>query len=70
MLKDMTGEFFHIDFGHFLGHGKSKLGFKRDREPFILSKEMQYFMKYFGEIKIEQDPDKTIEGDELAKTQT
>ena len=52
MLQNESGKFFHIDFGHFLGHGKSKLGFKRDREPFILSNEMQYFLKYFGEIKI------------------
>jgi len=37
MLQDTTGKFFHIDFGHFLGHAKQKLGFKRDREPFILS---------------------------------
>ena len=55
MLQNETGKFFHIDFGHFLGHGKSKLGFKRDREPFILSKEMQYFLKYFSEIRIEQN---------------
>ena len=48
MLQNETGKFFHIDFGHFLGHGKAKLGFKRDREPFILSSEMQYFLKYFG----------------------
>ena len=54
MLQNETGKFFHIDFGHFLGHGKAKLGFKRDREPFILSREMQYFLKHFSEIKIEQ----------------
>ena len=47
MLHDLTGKFFHIDFGHFLGHGKSKMGFLRDREPFILSNELHYFLKYF-----------------------
>ena len=61
MLQNETGKFFHIDFGHFLGHGKKKLGLKRDREPFILSKEMQYFLKYFSEIKIEQDEEVKID---------
>ena len=40
MLHNPTGKFFHIDFGHFLDHCKSKKGFKRDREPFIYSKEL------------------------------
>lgn len=53
MMKKDTGQFFHIDFGHFLGHGKIKAGFLRDREPFILSEELQYFLKYFGEIRVE-----------------
>jgi len=52
MLKTDTGQFLHIDFGHFLGHGKIKAGFLRDREPFILSDELYYFLKYFGEIDI------------------
>lgn len=28
---------------------------KRDREPFIMSPEMQYFMEHFHEIKWEED---------------
>lgn len=55
MLKKDTGQFFHIDFGHFLGHGKIKAGFLRDREPFILSRELQYMLKNFGEIRVELD---------------
>jgi len=47
MLEDLSGTFFHIDFGHFLGHGKAKLGFERDREPFILSNELHYMLKNF-----------------------
>jgi len=52
MMQDASGTFFHIDFGHFLGHGKSKMGFKRDREPFILSNELHYFLKHFCEIEV------------------
>ena len=50
MLQEATGKFFHIDFGHFLDCGKAKLGFKRDREPFILSNELHYFLKNFCQI--------------------
>jgi len=38
--------FFHIDFGHILGHKKSKFGFKREIEPFIYLKEMHNLIKY------------------------
>ena len=55
MLQNETGKFFHIDFGHFLGHGKSKLGIKRDREPFVFSAEMKFFLRHFREIKIMED---------------
>ena len=61
MLKKDTGQFFHIDFGHFLGHGKIKAGFLRDREPFILSEELQYFLKYFGEIQIHLNKEKNAD---------
>lgn len=37
---------FHIDFGHILGHKKSKFGFKREVEPFIYLKEMHNLIKY------------------------
>lgn len=30
-------QIFHIDFGHFLGHYKKKLGINRDRAPFVLT---------------------------------
>lgn len=50
MLEKLSGKFFHIDFGHFLDHSKSKLGFKRDREPFIFSREMSYLMENYSRI--------------------
>ena len=55
MLQNETGKFFHIDFGHFLGHCKKKFGVNRDREPFIFSDELHYFLKYFSEVKIDKD---------------
>uniref|UniRef100_A0A1I7ZIS7 C2 domain-containing protein n=2 Tax=Steinernema glaseri TaxID=37863 RepID=A0A1I7ZIS7_9BILA len=36
------GRLFHIDFGHFLGHTKRKMGIKRDRAPFILTDHFLY----------------------------
>uniref|UniRef100_A0A0N4ZXR6 Phosphatidylinositol 3 kinase-like protein age-1 n=1 Tax=Parastrongyloides trichosuri TaxID=131310 RepID=A0A0N4ZXR6_PARTI len=36
------GRMFHIDFGHFLGHTKKKLGINRDRTPFILTDHFLY----------------------------
>lgn len=50
MLNKGSGKFFHIDFGHFLDHYKSKCGFKRDREPFIFSKELRFLMVSFERI--------------------
>lgn len=32
-----TSQLFHIDFGHFLGNFKRKLGINRERVPFILT---------------------------------
>ena len=32
-------QLFHIDFGHFLGNFKKKLGIKRERVPFVLTED-------------------------------
>ena len=58
MLQNMSGTFFHIDFGHFLGNGKKQLGFTRDREPFILSNELNYFLKNFCLIEAKDVTDR------------
>lgn len=36
MVTD-SGQMFHIDFGHFLGHFKKKFGITRERVPFVLT---------------------------------
>ena len=33
-----------VDFGHFLGNVKKKFGIKRERDPFVFSKEIAYFI--------------------------
>ncbi|KAH3761571.1 phosphatidylinositol-4,5-diphosphate 3-kinase [Pelomyxa schiedti] len=38
------GQFFHIDFGHFLGHVKSKFGVKRERAPFKFTPQYAYIL--------------------------
>ena len=40
MIKN-NGELFHIDFGHFLGHFKYKMGIKRERAPFVFTRQFQ-----------------------------
>ena len=58
MLQNSTGTFLHIDFGHFLGNGKVKMGFNRDREPFILSDELHYMLRNFCLVQAKEDTTK------------
>ena len=41
IMVKRNGEVFHIDFGHFLGHFKYKMGIKRERAPFVFTKQFQ-----------------------------
>ena len=40
-----SGQFFHIDFGHFLGNFKSKWGINRERSPFVFTNAMKFVME-------------------------
>ncbi|KAE9338818.1 hypothetical protein PF008_g11880 [Phytophthora fragariae] len=40
IMLQRSGKFFHIDFGHFLGNFKSKLGVNRERAPFVFTPSM------------------------------
>lgn len=37
-----SGRYFHIDFGHFLGHFKYQMGVRRERTPFVFTREMAH----------------------------
>jgi phosphatidylinositol-4,5-bisphosphate 3-kinase len=54
MLKK-NGELFHIDFGHFLGHFKYKMGIKRERAPFVFTNQFKSLL----DIKDPNDETKT-----------
>lgn len=61
MFHKHTGQFFHIDFGHFLNHCKSFKGlFVRDREPFIYSPELHFlltnFQRVYKDFKKDESP--------------
>ena len=40
-----SGEFFHIDFGHFLGNFKKKLGVSRENALFFFTPDLKYVME-------------------------
>ncbi|KAF0701284.1 Aste57867_8213 [Aphanomyces stellatus] len=42
IMMTRRGVYFHIDFGHFLGHCKYHMNFKRDQTPFVFTKEMAF----------------------------
>nr|UIB01655.1 phosphatidylinositol-4,5-bisphosphate 3-kinase catalytic subunit alpha/beta/delta [Propylea japonica] len=58
MIK-RTGQLFHVDFGHILGHFKEKFGIKRERVPFVLTHDFVHVInkgaKYSIEFKIFQE---------------
>lgn len=45
IMISKKGHLFHIDFGHFLGNFKSKMGINRERDPFVFTREMAHVFK-------------------------
>uniref|UniRef100_A0ABD2XJG3 phosphatidylinositol 3-kinase n=1 Tax=Trichogramma kaykai TaxID=54128 RepID=A0ABD2XJG3_9HYME len=39
IMVKQTGQLFHVDFGHILGHFKEKFGIRRERVPFVLTND-------------------------------
>jgi len=54
------GYLFHIDFGHFLGNFKSKLGINRERSRFVFTKEMAFAMGGSSKISGSKHPYKVF----------
>ncbi|MES1922706.1 hypothetical protein MHBO_004230, partial [Bonamia ostreae] len=44
IMVTKNGFLFHIDFGHFLGNFKTKMGVLRERSPFVFTNEMAFVM--------------------------
>jgi len=44
IMVSKDGHLFHIDFGHFLGNKKKKMGVNRERDPFVFTQEMAFIV--------------------------
>ena len=65
LMTTKFGHFFHIDFGHFLGNFKSKMGINRERSPFVFTPEMAEVVKQrFQKKKGESTGEEGKEGEE------
>lgn len=44
IMLHKQGNLFHIDFGHFLGHFKTKFGYKREKAPFVFTPQYAFIL--------------------------
>ena len=52
IMLNKSGKFFHIDFGHFLGNFKSKMGVKRERAPFVFTPQFAHVLGTEGTCRL------------------
>lgn len=50
VMLSKKGNFFHIDFGHFMGNFKSKMGIKREKAPFFFTDDMKFVMTEYDNL--------------------
>ncbi|CAL6001396.1 5-bisphosphate_3-kinase catalytic subunit alpha/beta/delta [Hexamita inflata] len=50
VMMSNKGHFFHIDFGHFMGHFKKKYGIEREKAPFFYTPDMEYVMREYDKL--------------------
>ncbi|CAG5109135.1 5-bisphosphate 3-kinase catalytic subunit beta isoform (Mus musculus) [Cotesia congregata] len=56
IMVKKSGQLFHVDFGHILGHFKEKFGVKRERVPFVLTNDFVHVINK-GQAKKSQAPE-------------
>uniref|UniRef100_A0A336MQM4 phosphatidylinositol 3-kinase n=1 Tax=Culicoides sonorensis TaxID=179676 RepID=A0A336MQM4_CULSO len=67
IMVKKTGQLFHIDFGHILGHFKEKFGFRRERVPFVLTHDFVYVINK-GQTNNKKSADEFRNFQELCET--
>lgn len=67
IMVKKTGQLFHIDFGHILGHFKEKFGFRRERVPFVLTHDFVYVINK-GQTNNKKGADEFRNFQELCET--
>ena len=57
IMLTKNGQLFHIDFGHFLGNFKSKMGYKREKAPFVFTPAFAEVLGGVGSAKFAEFED-------------
>lgn len=66
VMVSKDGCFFHIDFGHFLGNFKTKMGIKREKAPFFFTPDMKQVMVEYDALMSQQSYNEFLEAEAAA----